>query len=71
MKVGGHYSLKGTVFTSEYCPGGQYSLGNSVWGDTIDRGTIFTLTPCLLPYHYLVHNQFQVDDVPDSSVKQR
>ena len=25
-RMGGHNSLRGTIFTSEYCPGGHYSL---------------------------------------------
>ena len=40
----GHNSLRGTLFTSEYSPGGHYSLVNYVWGDIIHGGTIFTPT---------------------------
>jgi hypothetical protein len=44
---GGHNSLRRTLFTSEYCPGGQYSLVNIVRGDIIHGGTIFTPTKAL------------------------
>ena len=36
---GGHYSLRGTLFTSEYCPRGTL-LGGGGGG-----GTVFTITP--------------------------
>ena len=44
MHEGGHYSLEGTLFTGEQCPGGQYSLVNNVRGDIIHGGTLFTPT---------------------------
>ena len=40
--MGGHNSLRGTIFTSEYCPGGHYSLVNNVRADIIHGGTLFT-----------------------------
>ena len=42
---GGHNSPTGTLFTSEYSPGGHYSLVNIVRGDDIHGGTLFTPTP--------------------------
>ena len=39
-KGGGHYSLEGALFTSEKCPGGQYSPVNNV------RGTLFIPRSC-------------------------
>ena len=33
--MGCHHSLEGTLFTSEKCPGGQYSPVNNVQGDII------------------------------------
>ena len=42
---GGTYnSPTGTLFTSEYSPGGHYSLVNIVRGDDIHGGTLFTPT---------------------------
>ena len=38
----------GTLFSSEYCPGGHYSLVNIVRGDNIHRGTSFTPTPVVV-----------------------
>ena len=32
--MGGHNSLRGTIFTSEYCPGGHYSRGDTFHSDT-------------------------------------
>ena len=37
---GGHNSLRGTLFTSEYCPGGHYSLVNYVRGDNIHSDNV-------------------------------
>ena len=31
---GGHYSLGGTLFTSELCPAGHYSRGNTIHSHT-------------------------------------
>ena len=42
--VGDIFHWGGTVFTSEYCPGGQYSPVNNVRGDIIHGGTFFTPT---------------------------
>ena len=32
--MGGHNSLRVTIFTSEYCPGGHYSQGDTIHSDT-------------------------------------
>ena len=40
---GGHYSLKGTLFTSEKYPGEQYSPANNGWGEIIHGGTFYSL----------------------------
>ena len=56
---GGHYSLEGTIFTSEFCPAGQYSPVNSVrGGDIIHWGTLFTATPVTKLSRYMSYNSF-------------
>ena len=39
----GHFSLRGTIFPSEYCP------GDRLWGDTIHY---YTATPDTHTYNY-------------------
>ena len=46
--AGGHYSLGGTIFTREFCPGGHFPLVNNVRGDIIHGGTLFPPTPSML-----------------------
>ena len=41
---GGHYSLEGTLFTSEKCPGEQYSPVNNVQGDIIHSDTVLVVS---------------------------
>ena len=36
---------RGALFSSEYCPGGQYSRGGGGGGGNIHGGTLFTPTP--------------------------
>ena len=45
--LGRHYSLERTIFTSEICLAGPYSLVDFVWGDSIYGGTLFTATMAL------------------------
>ena len=51
----GHYSLEGTIFTSEFCQAGQYSPVNSVRGDIIHWGTLFTATTVLGKRSHFAH----------------
>ena len=38
--MGGHSSLRGTIFTSEYCPGGTLFTGDTIHSDNgIPDGT--------------------------------
>ena len=50
-----YYSLEGTIFTSEFCPAGQYSPVNSVRGDIIHWGTLFTATTVLGKRSHFAH----------------
>jgi len=51
----GHYSLVGTLFSSEKCLGEQYSPVNNVRGNIIHGGTLFTPTTSHWYYCELAH----------------